>query len=131
MIAGFEREIEGILKTGVEHSSRARFATELGRPGGFGSSAMPKTRQQCLDLKTQAVSGRPCWARMSAGMYLYCDGRVGSAAQAAALPWISMDIHGYPWISSVGVCKHLWRVGVYLGQHLAKCGVYTSVLTVC
>ena len=83
-IAGFERELEDVLKTGVEHSSRARLTTALGRPGALGGSAMPKCRQQSLDLQTAAFSGRPCFSRTSAGMSLYCDGLLGSAAQAGA-----------------------------------------------
>ena len=82
--AGFERTALEVSKPGVRQSSRTRFPGALGRPGGFGSSAMPKTHQQSFDLQTQAPSGRPCWARSSAGMYLYCDGRLGSAAQASA-----------------------------------------------
>ena len=81
---GFEREDTDTFKTGVMLSSRARFTAALGRPGGFGSSAMPKTRQHNFDLQTQAPGGRPNFSQISVGMYLYCDSRLGSAAQASA-----------------------------------------------
>ena len=84
MIAGFEREAADVVETGVGHSSRARFTAALGRPGGFGSSAMPKTRQQGFDLHTHEPGGSPNLTQISGGISLYCDGRLGSAAQAAA-----------------------------------------------
>jgi hypothetical protein len=83
-IAGFEREAADVVETGVGHSSRARFTAALGRPGGFGSSAMPKTRQQGFDLHTHEPGGSPNLTQISGGISLYCDGRLGSAAQAAA-----------------------------------------------
>ena len=92
MISGFERDADDTLNNGVEHSSRTRFTAALGRPGFFGSSAIPKTRQQVLDLQTQAPSGRPYWARLSSGMNLYCDARDGSIAQASAF----LAKHGGP-----------------------------------
>ena len=71
--------------TGVLGSSRPRFE---GRPGFLGSSAIPKTRRQRLDLQTHAPSGRLNLTRISSGMNLYCDGRLGSSKQAVAfLPW--------------------------------------------
>ena len=71
--------------TGVLGSSRPRFE---GRPGFLGSSAIPKTRRQRLDLQTHAPSGRLNLMRISSGIFLYCDGRLGSSAQAVAfLPW--------------------------------------------
>ena len=71
---------------GVEHSSRALFTAALGRPAGFGSGAMPKTRQHTLDLQTQAPSGSSGYLRrISGGMNLYWEGLLGLAAQAGAL----------------------------------------------
>ena len=106
---------------GVEHSSRALFTAALGRPAGFGSGAMLKTRQHTLDLQTQAPSGSSGYLRrISGGMNLYWEGLLGLAAQAGALlpqqggpalialaannlrnpngksrEGITMDIHGY------------------------------------
>jgi hypothetical protein len=81
---GFERDTADPTKTGVEHSSRTLFAALLGRPAGFGSSAMPNSRQHSFDLQTQAPSGRLNLRQISAGICLYCDGRLGLAAQASA-----------------------------------------------
>jgi len=119
--AGFERDVVDELKMGVEHSSRALFTAALGRPAGFGSGAMLKTRQHTLDLQTQAPSGSSGYLRrISGGMNLYWEGLLGLAAQAGALlpqqggpalialaannlrnpngksrEGITMDIHGY------------------------------------
>ena len=115
---------------GVEHSSRALFTAALGRPAGFGSGAMPKTRQHTLDLQTQAPSGSSGYLRrISGGMNLYWEGLLGLAAQAGALlpqqggPALialaannlrnpngksreGINNHGYPWIS-----KWMFMVG--------------------
>ena len=56
--------VQRTLQQGLQHG-RTCLKMVSGRPGGFGSSAMPKTRQQCFDLQTQAPGGRPNLSQIS------------------------------------------------------------------
>ena len=76
--AGFDRA-DNVAKYMVGDVAGSSRPLLLGRPGGLGSSAMPKARQQGMDLHTQAPSGRLYLARISPGIALYCDCRDGLA----------------------------------------------------